>query len=245
MPQLNVTFTCGVTARIPASPRTASMSDPVRPPQRVRVGIIGCGEVAQVIHLPTLIHLSHLFDVRILCDISGVALAHCSARLPHAHRTTDNYSAVCEADDIDVVFVLGNDEYHGHHVITALDGGKHVFVEKPIALCLDHVERIEDAQQQSGKKVMVGYMRRYAAVFRDAIDEIGGAGEVVYARVRGLFFRRTRGEWRLTADRYHCTEPDIRGTVWNIPNQTHGCFRNGHRGAEVRGGTAGTSGAGG
>lgn len=158
------------------------------PPQRVRVGIIGCGEVTQVIHLATLVNLSHLFEVRILCDVSAAALAHCSARLPHLHRTTDAYDELCRAADIDVVFVASSDEYHVEHVVCALKLQKHVFVEKPLALCRKDVELIETAQRESGgKKVMVGYMRRYAAVFQDTIREVGGAGEVLYARVRGSF----------------------------------------------------------
>jgi len=175
--------------------------------RRVSVGIIGCGEVTQVIHLPTLVSLSELFEVRLLCDVSEAALAHCSLRLPHAHRTTRAAADVCAARDIDVVLVASSDEFHATHVVAALDAGKHVFVEKPVALSLRDVDAIEAARARSGTVVMVGYMRRYAAVLRDAIDEVGGAGEVLYARVRGVFSvvpqapRRAEAEGEQTSSR--------------------------------------------
>jgi len=54
-----------------------------------------------------------------------------------------------------------------------------------MALCIRDADKIIDAERKSTGRVMVGYMRRYAAAFRDAMEEVGGAGEVLYARVRG------------------------------------------------------------
>jgi predicted dehydrogenase len=152
---------------------------------RVRVGIIGCGEVTQVVHLPNLVFLSEKFHVTYLCDVSPGALQLCSSRLPHPHKTTSDPNELCTASDVDVVFVLNSDEYHAEHSRLALFSGKHVFVEKPVALSCSAVNSIIDAEAETGNKVMVGYMRRYASAFEDAMKEIGGAGEILYAKVRG------------------------------------------------------------
>ncbi|KAI5820852.1 hypothetical protein BZA77DRAFT_49503 [Pyronema omphalodes] len=153
---------------------------------RVRVGIIGCGEVTQVVHLPNLVFLSEKFHVTYLCDVSPGALQLCSSRLPHPHKTTSDPNELCTASDVDVVFVVNSDEYHAEHSRLALFAGKHVFVEKPVALSCSAVNSIIDAEAETGNKVMVGYMRRYASAFEDALKEIGGAGEILYAKVRDI-----------------------------------------------------------
>lgn len=87
---------------------------------------------------------------------------------------------------MDVVFVASSDPYHVEHILTGLKYGKFVFVEKPMALSLKDVDVILEAERDSSGRVMVGYMRRYAAAFIDAIGEIGGLGEILYARVRDI-----------------------------------------------------------
>jgi predicted dehydrogenase len=154
-------------------------------PRRLRIGILGCGEVTQVVHIPTLTFLSTLFHITYLCDVSPGALTLVSSRLPHTHKTTLNPTELIESPDVEVVFILNSDEYHCAHAVKALECGKHVFVEKPMALCIRDADKIIEAERKSTGRVMVGYMRRYAAAFRDAMEEVGGAGEVLYARVRG------------------------------------------------------------
>ena len=171
-----------------------SSTSTTTPPRRVRVGIVGCGEVTQVIHLPTLIFLSHLFHITVLCDVSPTALAHCSARLPHPHRTVSQAYEVWISKDVDVVFILSPDEFHAKFIVATLFTGNDVFVEKPMALTIRDADRIMDAERRSGRRVMVGYMRRYAAAWKDALEEIGGAGEVAYARVRGKPQKKNTGE---------------------------------------------------
>lgn len=153
----------------------------------VRVGLIGCGEVAQVIHIPTLGFLSAYFRITYLCDISKEAITHCSTRVfgGSSPKLTTQPTELCASPDVDVVFVVNSDEYHADHAILALHNGKHVFVEKPLALNLRDIGRLKEAEASSKGKVMVGYMRRYAAAFADAVKEIGGLDKILYARVRG------------------------------------------------------------
>ncbi|CAG9978425.1 unnamed protein product [Clonostachys byssicola] len=157
-------------------------------PRIVRVGIIGCGTVAQVVHLPTLSLLCHLFRITYLCDVSENALRHCQARVVGGvpPEITTDAAELCASPEVDVVFVINSDEYHTDHAVLALQHNKFVFVEKPLALNLRDCEAIASAEKASSGDVMVGYMRRYAPVFLDAVKEIGGVENIMFARVRDI-----------------------------------------------------------
>lgn len=152
----------------------------------LNVGLIGCGEVAQVVHIPTLSFMSSWFRITYLCDVSDAALQHCASKIAnHVPKTTRDPEELCASPDVDVVLVVNSDEYHAAHAILALKHNKHVLVEKPLALTRKDIEAIIEAEKTSQGKVMVGYMRRYAAPFEEAVKEIGGMDKILYARVRG------------------------------------------------------------
>ena len=153
----------------------------------VRVGIIGCGEIVQVAHIPTLNLLSDLFTITYLCDVSNDALAHCAKRVVGKPPATTRFpQELCSSPDVDVVLIANGDAYHAVHAILGLQHNKVVFVEKPLALNKRDADAIIEAERRSNGKLMVGYMRRYAPAFEDAIQELGGIDKVTYARVRGM-----------------------------------------------------------
>ena len=158
------------------------------PGRVVRVGIIGCGEVSQVIHIPTLSHLSDLYRITYLCDVSDNALEHSRGKIIGSNpvKTTRDPVELCSSPDVDVVLVVNSDEYHVEHTVLGLEHNKTVFVEKPMALNERDVDRIIEAEKKSEGTVMVGYMRRYAAGFIDALKETGGLDKIFYARVRDI-----------------------------------------------------------
>ena len=154
----------------------------------VNVGIIGCGEVAQIIHIPTLNSMSDFFRIAYLCDVSQQALEHCRQKVNHfsSPRITRDPEEVCSSRDVDVVFVLCSTEFHATYAVLALKNDKIAFVEKPMALNEGDVRMILEAEKASKGTVMVGYMRRYAAAFIDAVEEIGGMDQIRYATVRDI-----------------------------------------------------------
>lgn len=151
----------------------------------VNVGLIGCGEVAQVVHIPTLTNMSNWFRITYLCDVSAQALAHCNAKIHNSAKTTRDATELCSSSEVDVVMVVNSDEYHASHTILALQHDKHVLVEKPMSLTKRDSKAIVETEAKSKGKAMVGYMRRYAAPFEDAVKLIGGLDKITYARVRG------------------------------------------------------------
>ncbi|KAL1606714.1 hypothetical protein SLS60_004121 [Paraconiothyrium brasiliense] len=152
----------------------------------VNVGLIGCGEIAQVVHIPTLLFMREYFRITYLCDVSSAALEHCSHGISNKHQSTRNVEELCASNEVDVVLVANSDEYHAAHAVLALQHDKHVLVEKPLALTKRDALAVIDAEKKSKGSVMVGYMRRYAAPFEDAVKEIGGLDKILYARVRDI-----------------------------------------------------------
>jgi predicted dehydrogenase len=154
----------------------------------LRVGVVGLGEVAQVVHLPVLESLPEQFDITAVCDISPTLLKLVGDRYGVERR----YAAVDEMlrdAPLDCVLVLNSDEYHTDTVVAALDAGLHVLVEKPMCLSPREAERIIEARDRSGCVVMVGYMRRFAPAFEEAKSRLADLGPVSYARVHDIIGR--------------------------------------------------------
>ncbi|ALS27870.1 oxidoreductase [Paenibacillus sp. 32O-W] len=153
--------------------------------KRLNVGLVGLGEVAQVIHLPVLQSLPEQFRIAALCDISPGLVERLGSQYQVADLYTDMNELV-KQEDLDVVFVLNSDEYHAECAIAAANQGKHVFIEKPMCLTHSEADAIMEARDRNNVKIMVGYMRRYAASFAEAVKEIGGFDQITYARVRDI-----------------------------------------------------------
>ena len=157
---------------------------------RVNIGVIGLGEVAQIIHLPILQALSDRFRIQAVCDISPGLLRAVGDRygVPDTDRHDDPF-ALAQRPDLDAVFVLNSDEYHADCVIAAARTGKHVLVEKPMCLTFAEAEAIIRARDETGVHVMVGYMRRFAPAFVQAVAEVRELGKINYARIRDIIGR--------------------------------------------------------
>ncbi|HEU0165819.1 MAG TPA: Gfo/Idh/MocA family oxidoreductase, partial [Thermomicrobiales bacterium] len=154
---------------------------------RLGVGVIGLGEVAQIIHLPILQQLSERYRIAAICDISPTLLDAMGFRygVPADARHLDFHDLVAR-DDVDVVFVLNSDEYHAECAIAAATAGKHVLIEKPMALTDAEAEGIIRARDAAGVQVMVGYMRRFAPAFVRAVEEVKALEKITYVRVRDI-----------------------------------------------------------
>jgi predicted dehydrogenase len=151
----------------------------------LRVGIVGCGEVAQIVHLPSLYRLADKFRVTALCDVSRTVLDGVGDAWGVAKRYTD-YRKLVEQPDVDVVLVTNPHAYHARVAAAALAAGKHVFVEKPACLTLTEADALLDAQETAGRVVQVGYMRRYAPAFLTACQIVREMGDIRLARVHDL-----------------------------------------------------------
>ena len=130
--------------------------------------------------------MSDYFHITFLCDVSQQALKHCAQKIAgRTPKTTTFADELCASPDVDAVVVCNATAFHPSHAILALQHNKHVLVEKPLALCYRDIDALAAAERQSQGRLFVGYMRRYAPGFLDAIAEIG-TSEIQYARVRDI-----------------------------------------------------------
>ena len=133
--------------------------------RRTRIGVIGCGGIAQIMHLPHLKELHELFEVVALCDVSPGALKYVGEYYRVTKRFTD-YRDLLKAP-VDAVAVFSADS-HGQVMVDALKAGKHVFAEKPMCFTLREADEILAAHKKAGTLCMVTYMKRYDPGFRYA-----------------------------------------------------------------------------
>ena len=125
---------------------------------QIRVGVVGCGLIAQVMHLHYLNELSDEFELVAVCDISEAVAVACANRFGALTVHTRWQELLEQPLDAVLVLTSGN---HAPAAIAAAQAGKHVFVEKPLALSSEHGARVLDAAETAGVRLMVGMMKRY------------------------------------------------------------------------------------
>ncbi|KAK5158019.1 hypothetical protein LTS14_003942 [Recurvomyces mirabilis] len=148
-----------------------------------------CGLVTQVVHIPCLNSLSHQFQITYFSDVSEEAVKCSQLKVAGNLRpkTTRSVEELCNAPSVDLVLVASHHTFHAAHAELALRAKKHVFIEKPIALSLQDADRIIAADKAAGGgRAFIGFMRRYAAAFVDAVREVGTIESIHYVRVRDI-----------------------------------------------------------
>lgn len=155
-------------------------------PERVRIGLVGTGAVAQVAHLPAYRHLRNA-ELIAICDSDATKLRalHERTAVRHAVSSLDDLLAI---DEIDAVDICLPSQLHFEAVHQCLAAGKHVLCEKPLALTAGEVGQIIDAQKNSGRVVLVGMNNRYRddSILLKKFIEDGALGDVFYARADWL-----------------------------------------------------------
>ena len=163
----------------------------------VRVGVVGTGAISQVVHVP-------IFAERE--DVELVALADADLHKAESLSRRFKVPIVCDADtliahdDIDAVVVCTPNHLHERMAVAALEAGKHVFVERPLATSSKGAARVVDAADQAGRVLVTGLPHRFrpgVVALRNFIA--GGELGDVYA-VRGSWMTRlmpsSRHTWR-------------------------------------------------
>ena len=136
--------------------------------RRVKIGVIGCGAIAQVHHMPNLKELQDEFEVTAVCDVSAGAAQYVANRF-HVPRHFTDYRDLL-ASDVEAVLLCQTDPKKGV-AVAAFDAGKHVFVEKPVCFSLQESDAMIEACKRSGKVGQAGYMKVYDPAFERAKQE--------------------------------------------------------------------------
>jgi myo-inositol 2-dehydrogenase / D-chiro-inositol 1-dehydrogenase len=168
------------------------MSTPTRAsgPQRVRVGIVGLGAVAQAVHIPLLDRLGAQFQIAAIADLSPSLVEAIGERyrVPPAERYL-GIDALLTSHAIDALIILTSGS-HGAATLAGLGRGLPVFVEKPLAYTLGEADGIAAALGKAGgangaaepaRKLQVGYMKLHDPAVARALEfgaEANGRGPI-------------------------------------------------------------------
>ena len=160
----------------------------------VRLGFLGAGSYASSMLLP---HLAKLEGVELAHVVTNTSLSAANAqrRFGFAAATTD-VDALLSDDGIDAVFVVTRHSSHSELVCRSLEAGKAVFVEKPLALTDDELQRILEVVGATGNdRLMVGFNRRFAPLLGDLRERFGepAGGAVIRYLVNAGVLRA--GSW--------------------------------------------------
>jgi predicted dehydrogenase len=168
---------------------------------KVRVGIIGCGGIANGKHLPSLSKVKQA-EIVAFCDIVEERAAQAAAKYgtPDAKVYTD-YRRLLEDTSIDVIHVCTPNDSHAEISIAALESGKHVMCEKPMAKTTEEARAMVEAAKRTGKKLSIAYQNRFRddSMYLKQLCEAGGLGEIYYAKAHALR-RRAVPTWGVFLD---------------------------------------------
>lgn len=151
------------------------------PPGSTGIAVIGAGAFARAVHLPNLKRIAgcHLEAV---VSRTGSTAKQAGDTFGARYCTTD-FNAVLADDTVHTVIIATRHHLHAPQVLAALDAGKHVFVEKPMALTVAECEAICAKASETGLLVSVGYNRRlsrYAHAAKAAVAKMAGPKQVLY-----------------------------------------------------------------
>ncbi len=140
--------------------------------QKGVLGIIGAGNFTGSTIVPNLKKLKA--PIKYIASSKGLSGTILAKKHGITHSTT-NYRDILNDAEVDAVLITTRHGAHATQVIEALNAGKHVFVEKPLALTFDELDAVEAAYQKAHTTLTVGFNRRFSPFMVDAKKQIGGS----------------------------------------------------------------------
>jgi len=169
--------------------------------KKVKIGIIGCGGIANGKHMPSLAKLKNV-EMVAFCDIIEEKAIEAAKKYggPDAKVFTD-YHELLAMKKIDVVHVLTPNNAHAPITVDALEAGKHVMCEKPMAKTAAEAKSMLEAAKRTGKKLTIGYQGRFRndSMYLKKLCEAGDLGEIYFGKALAIR-RRAVPTWGVFLD---------------------------------------------
>lgn len=170
---------------------------------KLKIGIIGCGGIANQKHLPALSQFKDICEMVAFCDIQ-IERAEKAAK---EYGTKDakvyvDYKELLKDESIDIVHVLTPNVSHSPITVASFEAGKHVMCEKPMAHNTEAAAKMIEAWKKSGKKFTIGYQNR----FRPEVQALNKAckkdelGDIYFAKAHAIR-RRAVPTWGVFPDK--------------------------------------------
>lgn len=163
----------------------------------LRVGVIGCGRVTALRHLPALSRLDGA-EVVALADTDAARLEQIADRFHITNRYPD-VRALLKGTMVDVIAICAPVQFHAEIALAALGAEKHVFIEKPLTTTLEEADRIRDRAKQVDRKVLMGFNFRWHRLIRQArtLLQRGAVGQVEAIRTVFASAHEAPSRWQL------------------------------------------------
>ncbi len=147
-------------------------SSPKKAVGKAKIGIIGAGGFAKSILIPALISADA--DVRLIADLNSVSANH-AARKFNSSRAVSDYRYILGNPEINTVFIVVGHHLHSGFVCEALNAGKNVFVEKPLAISREGLAEVKEAVMRNPElHLMVGFNRRFSPHTQKIVNALKG-----------------------------------------------------------------------
>lgn len=170
---------------------------------KLRVGIIGCGNIANTKHLPLLAQYVDRVDVVAFCDIIEQKAIETREKFGYTEaKVFTEYKELIKMD-LDAVYVCTPNRSHSEISVAAMKAGCNVMCEKPMAINAEEAKAMVDTAKETGKLLTIGYQNRFRvdtlALKQMAVD--GDLGDIYMAKAHAL---RRRGipTWGVFTDKF-------------------------------------------
>src|SRR5687768_13767823 len=138
----------------------------------LKVALVGAGNLAKWAHLPSISKIPNV-SLHAVCSASGARGNTYARRFGASYFCTD-YRQILDDPQVDIVMVLSRNQHHFSQAHEALMAGKHVFVEKPMALTEEECRELYNAVATSGNQLTVGFNRRFAPFYKELKESLRG-----------------------------------------------------------------------
>lgn len=136
------------------------LKDKIKKQGKIGVGLIGSGNFARSVILP---NISKFKDFELVGVSTGgsTSAGQTTKKYDFKYSTTD-YKKLLEDKEIDLIIIATPHNTHSKFIIEALDSGKHVYTEKPLAINEEQLEKVKEAYERNNQHVIVGFNRRFS-----------------------------------------------------------------------------------
>ncbi|GAA4305143.1 Gfo/Idh/MocA family oxidoreductase [Compostibacter hankyongensis] len=174
----------------------AAFAGSTAPGKKYKLGVVGCGNRSKAI----IGALNQVPDIEIaaLCDIVQHKMPQRAELIKKGPkpRFYEHLDDMLKQDDLEAIAVITPPYLHKEHTIAALEAGKHVFCEKPMALTVADCNEMVRAVERTKKQLQIGTQRRHSPDYKVLVDAIRNqpVGKILYSDLNDY-----RGDWRVPA----------------------------------------------
>lgn len=171
--------------------------------KKLKIGIIGCGGIANGKHMPNLAKIKEV-EMVAFCDIEIEKAKEASKKFGIKEaKVYSDYKELLKDKSIDVVHVCTPNRSHSFITVDVLEAGKHVMCEKPMAKTVEDAKKMLEAAKRTGKKLTIGYQNRFRGDSRylKEICDKGELGDIYFAKAHAIR-RRAVPTWGVFLNEY-------------------------------------------